>query len=95
MHQSIDKLVAFLSECDPALSPLEMLYQFYLEFCAVDTETIRSQFALLDRCLENCTLAEQNVVSDALCDICSEHERLAFLEGIRIGFQLTAELKEK
>ena len=94
MHQSIDKLVAFLSECDPNLSPPEMLYQFYLEFCAVDTETIRSQFAILDRCLENCTPAEQNVISDALCDICTEHERIAFLEGIRIGFQLTAEPKE-
>ena len=99
MSQHIKNLQHYLSthvadQNADDLSPLEMLYQFYLEFCVIDTEAIRSQFAVLDGVLKNCTLTEQDLVADTLCAICTEHEKLAFLEGIRIGAQLILEVPE-
>lgn len=66
----------------------------YIEFCAADSEAIRSRFAILDGCLRKLSLSEQDVVFDTLCDICTEHEQIAFTEGVRLGAQLAREPSE-
>lgn len=75
-------------------SVLEMLYCYYREQRTTDTEVISADFNRLDSVLSKLTLKEYDQVWDLTCALCSEHEKAAFLEGVRVGASLAAELAE-
>lgn len=79
--------------CGDILSPLEILYDHYAEFIAADTEAIRGQFSELNQRLESLSPQEHDRIHDMVCDLCSAYARNAFLDGIRMGTKLAAELK--
>lgn len=76
-----------------AKSLLDMLYCCYSENNPIGDSSIRKSFSVLDSYLSRLTLAENDLITDTVCDLCLQHERLAFLAGIRIGVLLFSELE--
>lgn len=71
---------------------LELLYHCYTECNPIDNAAIRGHFADLEGILEKLTLAENDQVFYTICRICTETERMAFMEGLHVGLRLEAEL---
>lgn len=65
-----------------------MIYQFYTEYNPIDNEEIQCQFRSLAHFFEHLSPEELDMVFDIICQLCSSHERLAFLEGLHVGAQL-------
>ena len=55
---------------------------------------IKEDFHSLDRILAKLSLQEYDQVWNLTCRLCSEHEKSAFLEGIRTAMRLTVELDD-
>ena len=41
------------------------------------------------------TIADQGKVTDLVCDLCTEHMYIAFMDGVRVGYSLFEELWRK
>lgn len=99
MNRYIQKLKSFLDEqapCfgyDDAQSILEMLYYYYTTANPVDSGVIRCQFRELNAVLEQLPFQEEDAVFTLVCDLCTAHERKAFLDGILVGMRLFTELE--
>ena len=74
-------------------SLLELLWRTYTELNPIDNDTIRSGFQKLGPYFQALPVDEANLLFCVICKICIEHERLAFLEGMRVGALLIDELK--
>lgn len=70
---------------------VDMLYAHYTEHGSVDSEKVVNQFATL-RKLVNLPPKEYDQVFYAVSDLCIEHSRLAFTEGLRMGMDLVMEV---
>jgi len=79
---------------DDAGSLLDMLCYFYIENNPIEGAVIRCKFADLDEILSKLTLRENDEVFRLVCDLCTEHERRAFQDGIRLGIRLICELTD-
>lgn len=75
-----------------AESVLDMLFWHYTEYNQIDNEKIKAQFAKLRDYL-NLPLQEYDKVFYIVGDLCVEHSRLAFREGMRLVLALLQELK--
>jgi len=75
-----------------AESVLDALYWRYAEYGSSDSEKIRGQFDAL-RKLVNIPPKEYDQVFYLVSDLCLEHGRLAFREGIKVGMAMAHELK--
>ena len=71
----------------------EFLWRIYTELNPIDNDTIQSGFQKLDPYFKTMPTHEANRLFCIICSICSEQERLAFLEGMRVGVLLMDELK--
>lgn len=74
---------------------LDMLYDSYREQHPVNTVEIGGKFVSLADILNKLPLKEHDQVWDLTCDLCMEHEKSGFLEGIRMGTSLCMELMGK
>lgn len=98
MNPYIEKLKAQFAENPPcygytdANSLLEMLYLWYTEWNPINSEAIQNHFRQLEDFICVRTGKEYDNTLDLITALCSLHEKLAFLEGIRVGFQLSTEL---
>jgi len=98
MNTYIQKLKNYLADTpldfeeDDVNSVLEFLYKCYMEEKAGDSETIRAGFGEIDQLISSLTLDENNRIFELVCDLCSEHGKRAYLEGIHIGVRLQKEL---
>ena len=81
--------------CGAGQSVLDMLYDSYREQHPVNTVEIGRKFVSLADILNKLPLKEHDQVWDLTCDLCMEHERNGFLEGIRMGTSLCLELMGK
>ena len=77
-----------------ASSVLDVLFWHYAEYGSLDSEAIRDQFNTL-RKLVNFPPKEYDKVFDVVSDLCLEHGRLAFWEGIRLGMLLMCEINDE
>lgn len=73
-------------------SLMEMLHDAYIAHNSIDSEKIRSCFQALDSESENLTLNMANQLHSMICDLCMEHEVLAFSHGIVVGMHLMSEV---
>ena len=95
MIEMFDTLKIAGTDCEESFhSPLEILYRFYAEYIAADTEITRQHFQSLEPYMEKLSTVEQNAVMDALCVICTQQERESFIHGVRLGVQLAESLQE-
>lgn len=79
------------SKYGDAESVLDILYWHHTEHGSADNEKIANQFAAL-RKLVNFPRKEYDQVFYVVSDLCLEHGRLAFQEGMRVGMELAMEV---
>ena len=73
-------------------SVLEILYEVYSEYRMADSPSIREGYRKLGIAVQALPLKDNDAIMDAVCLICTAHERQAFLHGIRTGVRLREEL---
>lgn len=100
MNRYIENLKSFLAEQTPcfgydgAESLMEMLYYYYTVANPIDNAVICCQFKELNDILRRLTVEENDGIFDVVSDLCTAHERQAFLEGICVGLRLFTELSD-
>lgn len=77
--------------CRDGESVLGVLYRNYTEHVSPDNKKICNLFAEL-RKLVNLPPKEYDLIFYVASDLCLEHGRLAFAEGLRVGIELILEL---
>lgn len=75
-------------------SVLEILFWYYAEHGGLDSKQIADQFDVL-RKLVNFPPKEYDNVFNVVSDLCLEHGRWAFREGMRLGMLLMCEMKDE
>ncbi len=96
MQQYVQVLADYYKQTPPnhgdAESILDLLYWHYAEFNPIDNQKIRDSFATLRKQYPHLSLQEFDSIYSTVSDLCIEIERLAFLEGLRLGVTLMWEL---
>ncbi|MBR4289227.1 MAG: hypothetical protein IKT52_01125 [Oscillospiraceae bacterium] len=98
MNPYIERLKEELDKNPPcygymaAHSLLDMLYMWYVEWNPITSEQIRQDFFELEAYFTGCTEKQVDEVINIITRLCQSHERLAFLEGLRVGIRLAHEL---
>ena len=75
-------------------SVLAMLYECHNECSPYDNEQIRADFEALYQKMNGMPLQEVDWVIYPVCTLCRDHERAGFIEGIKIGIKIHAELED-
>ena len=100
MNEYIDTLKRYVAEHPPnygkdAHTILEMLYCYYHECNNADSEAVKNAFDVLYQQMHGMTLREMDRIVDAVCVLCTEHERNGFIEGVKVGILLDTEITRK
>ena len=74
-------------------SVLEMLYECHNENSPYDNEQNKADFNELYRMMNGMELREMDKIIYPVCTLCHDHEKAGFVEGIKIGIRLIAELE--
>ena len=74
-------------------SVINLLYWTYTEYNPIDEQNLRNSFTKLRSQFPHLSLQEFDPVFAVVSDLCADHERLAFCEGLRLGVTLMQELK--
>ena len=77
---------------DNAESILEMLFDVYNESSGFDNAAIKADFEELYRLMNGKPLKEIDEIIYTVCTLCRDHEKLGFIEGIKVGMNLAIEL---
>ena len=77
---------------DNAESILEVLFDAYNESSGFDNAAIKADFEELYRVMNGKSLQEIDEIIYAVCTLCRDHEKAAFIEGIKVGMSLTKNL---
>ncbi len=76
-------------------SLLEMLWMDFTEYNPVLNETMKTYYGRMEQAVEVLSQREQNDVFDLVSKLCVENERMAYIEGFKLGagqiLELTAE----
>lgn len=95
MNECMDALKRYVEANPPdygrdAHTILEMLYCYYHECNNADSNAVKEAFEELYRHMHGMPLREMDRIVDA---VCIEHEKTGFVEGVKVGIQLEAEIK--
>lgn len=98
MEKLIEVLQKHFAQNPPAYggaeSVLDILYGYYIEHGSSDNEKIMNQFATL-RALVDLPPQKYDPIFYVVSDLCIEHGRLAFSEGLHMGIQLADEIRKE
>ena len=75
-------------------SVLGLLYECFNENNPYDNDEIKTDFEELYRQMNGMSLRDIDKVIYPVCKLCRDHEKAGFVEGIKIGIRLQAELNE-
>ena len=95
MKNYIEQIKDYLG-CQPTEKEgalLEILYFAYLDRNTGDKH-INTYFALIDACTHSLSFEKSNEIINAAVSLCAEQERIAFVDGVRVGAKLVIELME-
>lgn len=99
MNSYFEKLKAYIQSKPPNYgdgeSVLTMLYECHNESNPYDSEQIKEDFNELYRLMNGMELREMDKIIYPVCRLCGDYERSGFIQGIKIGILLQAELTEK
>ena len=99
MNSYFEKLKAYIQSKPPNYgdgeSVLTMLYECHNENNPYDDEQIKEDFTELYRLMNSMELREMDRIIYPVCKLCRDHKRSGFIEGIKIGILLQAELTEE
>ena len=76
---------------DNAESVLEVLFDAYNESSGFDNAAIKADFEELYRKMHGKSLKEIDQIIYAVCTLCRDHEKVGFIEGIKVGIRLSIE----
>lgn len=95
MEDKIKELRQYINQMQSAdgKSVLETLYEYHNEHQPYDNEQIRADFQLLYQRMHGMLLKAVDKVIDVVCDLCRDHERSGFAEGVKTGIRLAEEVK--
>ena len=93
MNEYVAVLRKYVAENPPnygsdANSILEMLYRYYHQCNDADTDAVKAAFEALYQRMHGMTLREMDRIVDAVCVLCTEHEKAGFVEGVKVGLLL-------
>lgn len=98
MKTYFEKLRSYIAENPPDFgdgdSVLTLLYEAYAESNRMDDGTIKEDFNELYRLMNGMDLREMDRIIYPVCTLCRDHQRSGFVEGVKIGILLQAELTE-
>ena len=77
---------------DNAESILEVLFDAYNESSGFDNAAIKADFEELYRLINGKSLKEIDEIIYAVCALCRDHEKIGFIEGVKVGMSLVKEL---
>lgn len=82
------------SYCGDVDTLLEMIYFHYTEYNPVENDQLRECFEGLITRIHNLHVPEdeENQYIDLISAVCSEYERVAYMEGIKVGMRLVMEV---
>lgn len=75
-----------------AKSILEVLFNAYSESIGFDNAAIESDFKELYRLMNDKPLKEIDEIIYTVCNLCRDHVKAGFIEGIKVGMSLAKEL---
>lgn len=99
MHAYIRQLKEELPSCfydqqrPDVNAVMEILYQYFAENHPLETQEMARDFSQLDKVLSKLSLKEYDQIWNLACRLCAEHEKLAYMAGIRVGASLATELE--
>lgn len=70
-----------------------MLYEYHNEHQTYDNEQIKEDFNVLYQQMNGMPLKEVDKIIYPVCNLCRDHERSGFIEGVRIGIHLAEEIR--
>lgn len=73
-------------------SIMELLFECYNAQNGFDNEQIRRDFEALYETMHDKPLREQDEVVYATCALCRDHEKVGFIEGVKVGLRLAQEV---
>ena len=98
MKQLFETLKAHIEQHPPNFgdgeSVLTMLYECHNENNPYDNEQIKEDFNELYRQMNGMPLREMDKIVYLVCKLCRDHERVGFVEGVKFGMKLYAELND-
>ena len=98
MKSYFEALKAYIEKhppnCGDADSVLGMLYECHNENNPYDNEHIKADFNELYQQMNGMPLREMDKIIYPVCKLCRDHEKAGFIEGIKVGIRLQAELTE-
>ena len=75
-----------------AESILEVLFDAYNESSGFDNAAIKADFEELYRLMNGKPLKEIDEIIYAVCTLCRDHEKVGFIEGVKVGARLVNEM---
>ena len=97
MKSYMESLKAYVEQnppnCGDGESVLGMLYEYHNENNSYDNEQIKADFSELYQQMNGIPLREMDKIIYPVCKLCRDHERAGFVEGIKVGIRLLAELE--
>ena len=98
MKEFVEKLKQRVAENPPnygdADSILGLLYECFNENNPYDSDEIKADFEELYQQMNGMSLRDMDKVIYPVCKLCRDHEKAGFVEGIKVGIRLQAELIE-
>ena len=99
LKRLLEQLIAHITENPPNFgesdSVLTLLYEAYSEIHNLDDIQTKADFHALYAAMNGMPLQEMDRIVDPLCSLCRDHERSGFINGVKIGICLRAELEGK
>lgn len=97
-----DELVKHLTEYVLAHEPnlgdgnsvLTLLYEAYSEVNTMENTQIKADFNELYRQMNGMELREMDKIIYPVCTLCRDYQQSGFMEGVKLGVMLGAELPE-
>lgn len=91
-----DVLNQYVAENQPNFgdgeSVLSMLYEAYSECNRLDDAQIKADFNELYQLMNGMELRDMDKIIYPVCTLCRDHEKVGFMEGVKLGVRLKEEL---
>ena len=98
LQEYIRALKSYIASRPPDLgdedSVLGLLYEAHSESNAMYDDEIKADFHALYEAMNGMPLREMDKIVYPVCTLCRDHQKSGFIEGVRIGFQIYAELMQ-
>ncbi len=99
MKSLAEKLLAYCTQHPPHLdnadSILDMIFWIYSESNPIEDDASKRKYKAIRERISSLSATDYEEVFNLVCDLCTDHERLAFREGIRFGMLLMRELENE